>query len=122
MMPLLLMAAWVPCAHAQTQIAMNACATAEEKRADAGLNRQWSITYAAMKRRDAAERPRGGPGHAAALLASQRAWLQFRDRQCFVEGLAAYGGSIRPLVVAQCRTAITQNRTGQLAVLSKALA
>ncbi len=124
MIALLLMAATAaPCMRtSQTQAAMNACAAAEEKRADAAINRQWSITYGAMKRKDAADRTRGGgPGYATALLASQRAWLQFRDRQCVVEGLSAYGGSIRPLVIAQCRTTMTRNRAGQLAVLSKGL-
>lgn len=118
MIALLLLAAATPCASAVTQSDMTRCAIADFNKADARLNRQWSMTYGVMKKRDAADTSRGGgPGYAAALLASQRAWLQFRDKQCVVEGLEYSGGSMQPMVIANCRARMTEARTKQLAKL-----
>lgn len=120
MLLILAAASSVTCAHPQTQSAMTACAVIDLRRADAAIDRQWSVTYAVMKRRDAADTTRGGgPGYAASLLLAQRAWLAFRDRQCVVEGLTVAGGSVQPLVIAECRTRMTIARTGQLAALTK---
>ena len=89
-------------AGAQTQTAMNQEAGAAWKAADATMTAQWQRTYAAMKRRDAADTTRGGGfGYAAATLASQRAWLAFRDSQCTIEGGEYAGGSMQPMVRAQ---------------------
>lgn len=113
-------AASAGCAVPQTQSAMTTCAANELRRADAALNRGWATTYGAMKRRDAADTTRGGgPGYASSLLLAQRAWLEFRDRQCIVEGLAFAGGTMQPLAIAECRTRMTVDRTGQLAALTK---
>ncbi len=100
-------------AGAQTQASMNAQAAQDLRRADAALNAQWKRTYAQMKQRDA----RGGAGdfgYAAATLASQRAWLQFRDKQCVIEGGEFAGGSLQAMTRAQCLTRLTQERTAQL--------
>ena len=102
-------------AAAQTQAQMNADAGRAWRAADAAMNRQWGATNAAMKRLDAADTSRGGGfGYAAALLASQRAWLQFRDRQCVIEGGEVAGGSMQPMVRAQCLARLTRERTVQL--------
>lgn len=102
-------------AGAQTQTAMNQQAGAAWKAADAAMTVQWQRTYAAMKRRDAADTTRGGGfGYAAATLASQRAWLAFRDSQCAIEGGEYAGGSMQPMVRAQCLARLTRERTAQL--------
>lgn len=102
-------------AVAQTQTAMNQQAGAEWKAADAAMTVQWQRTYAAMKRRDAADTTRGGGvGYAAATLASQRAWLPFRDRQCVIEAAEYAGGSMQPMVQRQCLARVTRERTVQL--------
>ena len=102
-------------AAAQTQLEMTRSAGAAFTRADAAMTREWQATYAAMKRRDAQDRSRGGGfGYAAATLASQRAWLKFRDTQCVVEGGRYAGGSMQAMVVAQCRTRMTDDRSAQL--------
>ena len=102
-------------ALAQTQAEMNRVAGAAFTRADAAMTREWQTTYAAMKRRDAQDRSRGGGfGYAAAMLASQRAWLKFRDTQCVVEGGRYAGGSMQGMVAAQCRTRMTDDRSAQL--------
>jgi len=99
-------------ATAQTQADMNAQAAATYKTADAAMNAQWPRTYAAMKRRDATARD--GFGYAAATLASQRAWLAFRDKQCTIEGGEFAGGSLQPMARLQCLARLTKERVTQL--------
>ncbi len=100
-------------AAAQTQAQMTAEAGAKWKAADAAMNTQWRRTHAAMKRRDGPT-PGGGFGYAAATLASQRAWLAFRDQQCTIEGAEFAGGSLQPFARLQCMARLTKERTVQL--------
>jgi uncharacterized protein YecT (DUF1311 family) len=104
------------CAEPRFQQEMNWCAAQDFHKADAALNVQWKVTSAQMKRRDADQgKPDDGrPGNYAALLAAQRAWLRFRDAHCDLEGYQFRGGSMEPLLVATCRTALTEARTKQL--------
>ena len=102
-------------AAAQTQAQMNARAGAGWKASDVAMTAQWQRSYAYMKRLDAQGRPGGGGlGYAAALLESQRAWLRFRDAQCGLESARNGGGSIQPMVRAQCAERMTRERTKQL--------
>ena len=104
------------CADPQAQQEMNWCAAQDFQKADAALNAQWKLTSAEMKGRDARDgKPADGrPGHMATLLAGQRAWLKFRDSHCDLEGYQFRGGSMEPLLVATCRTSLTEARTKQL--------
>ena len=114
---LMLLAAVPNCDDPQTQSAMTACAGAAFKAADVALNAQWKVTHGFMKERDAAigaADADGRPGYAAALLEAQRAWLEFRDAQCGVEGYAARGGSMEPMLVNSCLADLTRRRTDQL--------
>ena len=98
-----------------TQGPLTTRALADYKAADAEMAAQWKLTNAFMKGKDALDRSRGGGfGFAAALLVSQRAWLSYRDAACAVEG-GIYAGDIRQqLMIAQCKTALTNARTLQL--------
>ena len=104
---------------------MNICAAAEYREADARLNAQWKITSAKMKERDASFEEYGGsefddrPGWFASLLEAQRAWLTFRDAHCRMDGYTARGGSLEPLLVSSCKTALTEARTEQLRSLAE---
>ena len=49
-----------------------------------------------------------------ALVGAQKAWLAFRDAECDFEAAGARGGSIQPMIVAQCRTRLTEARSGAL--------
>lgn len=102
-------------AAAQTQAQMNARAAAGWRAADAAMTREWRATLAYMKRLDAGDDTRGGGfGYAAATLASQRAWLGFRDAQCAIEGGEAAGGSLQPMLRAGCLARMTRERTVQI--------
>src|SRR5215213_9843999 len=74
--------------QAMSQTAMNACADAAYKRADARLNARWAKTAAAFKRLD--EDNKGTPWPTKAfdsLLEGQRAWLTYREATCRAQGL-----------------------------------
>lgn len=102
------------------QIEMNICANREFLIADEELNRQWPITREYMQRRDAdfaeyADTSRDDrPGYVDALLEAQRAWIAYRDAHCRSEGYSARGGSLEPLLISICKTALTSARTNAL--------
>lgn len=111
----------IDCAVAVVQQDLNWCAARDFAKADAELNAQWATTVAQMRLRDMeltqADRElrhEGWPGYYATLLAAQRAWLVYRDNHCDSAGYAAWGGSMEPMLVAMCRTDLTQQRTRQL--------
>lgn len=103
------------CASAVTQD-LNACAGADWQRADAAMNAQYRAVMAKMKAADADPQPDAttGPSYAAALLASQRAWLAFRDAECVSEGYRYRGGSMQEMAELGCKASVTKARTKQL--------
>jgi uncharacterized protein YecT (DUF1311 family) len=111
----------IDCGDAGTQLAINECFYSEFQKADAELNRQWARTKAVMAGYDKdAPGTEPGPTHAQALLASQRAWLAFRDTQCAIEGYAMRGGSGQAMLVNGCKATLTRERVKQLADLIEA--
>jgi uncharacterized protein YecT (DUF1311 family) len=122
--PLLIMQAAPPnpdwnCDKPTRQQEMNWCAGQDYETADRALNRQWKRTAAAMKARDEAHDDHAQPsddrpGFFASLLEAQRAWLRLRDAHCRLEGYEARGGSLEPLLVATCKTALNEARTAEL--------
>ncbi|MBI4750970.1 MAG: DUF1311 domain-containing protein [Acidobacteria bacterium] len=73
-----------PCQDAETQTDLNDCVFKEYKKADARLNRMYKRI---MKKLEPAEKSR--------LLASQRAWLKYRD--AIADELLERGGSAAPM-------------------------
>jgi len=98
------------CGDKPNQTAMTMCQKAEADRADAAMNTAWKQVYPAMQRLDR----KGQPGYAATLLASQRAWLAFRDSECRIESYEWRGGTMQPFTENQCRAEVTRTRTQQL--------
>jgi len=109
------------CDDPQAQQEMNWCAAQDFHRADAALNAQWKLTAAEMKRRDADQGPLEASqrAHFDMLLEAQRAWLKYRDAQCELEGFKFRGGTMEPLIVATCRTVLTEARTKELRELAE---
>lgn len=104
------------CQSPAVQQEMNYCAQQEFLQADAALNGQWRKTAAEMKQRDA-DRDTSlddRPGYFSTLLTAQRAWLKYRDAHCVGQGYSFRGGSMEPLIVSTCKTALTEERTNQL--------
>ena len=89
------------CHEPVQQQRMNACAARDFRDADAALNAAWKPA------RDFAREI----GVADELLAAQRAWLTYRDTACAVHASPYEGGSIQPLIHANCLTNLTVART-----------
>ena len=111
------------CADPQVQMEMNWCAGQDYEAADRELNRQWVLTRAAIRARDAEWAQLGSAdkraGWAASLLEAQRGWLRYRDAHCALEGYEARGGSLEPLLVLTCKAQLTRARTRQLKELTE---
>ena len=105
------------CAEPLTQTAMNICAAQDFQRADAELNEVWSEVRAWAKSADAEPYDDGQPGHWASLLEAQRAWLAYRDAHCRLVGYDARGGSLQPLLTANCRAELTRERSRSMRAL-----
>lgn len=98
---------------------MNYCASLDYERADKALNIAWPKVVEYMKGVDAFARdsfPEQANGHEN-LLKAQRAWIDYRDGHCEGEGAKYAGGSLRPLIVATCKTDLTEKRTEELLLL-----
>ena len=102
------------CDDPATQTEMNRCAVIAYQASDAELNDQWAVTAADMKQRDVGAIDDGRPGYFDTLLASQRAWLAYRDAHCTAVGYYARGGTLESLLVSTCKTDLTEQRTRDL--------
>ena len=105
-------------ATAQGQADLSIKAEAQRKQADARMTLVYRQAQAAMKELDAQNTSRGGGfGFAATLLDAQRKWIVLRDRQCSIEQAVFQGGSMAPMVGAQCVARMTDERTRDLQAL-----
>ncbi len=93
------------CAKAATQTAMDACAGAAFKSADAEMNAVYRQIIERLKTSDETKR---------LLVASQLAWLRFRDAECAFSANGVKGGTIYPTIVENCRKGLTAERLRQL--------
>ncbi|MDF2385913.1 DUF1311 domain-containing protein [Nostoc ellipsosporum NOK] len=91
-------------AKCETSFDMQHCAAHELRVADARM----SARYAAL-------RARSGPAARQRLLTEQRKWLAERDRGCIARGNAYRGGTMAPVVMAQCWVEVTKARATALA-------
>ncbi|WP_206614734.1 lysozyme inhibitor LprI family protein [Paenirhodobacter populi] len=94
------------CSNATQQVEMNACAAAAYTQADEALNAIYKQAVAAAKGQ--------GDDGPKLLLAAQRAWIAYRDAACAAEVAPYAGGSIQPLVQAQCLERLTRARSEDL--------
>lgn len=99
------------CANAQTQTDMNICSYEAYKRADKNLNAAYKAAVGQ------ATQLWGSPDR---LRDAQRAWIAYRDKACAVYDYPD-GGSIQPLLINECMTKVTRDRTDDLNVFAKGL-
>ncbi|GEO85595.1 MULTISPECIES: lysozyme inhibitor LprI family protein [Alphaproteobacteria] len=103
----------IKCEDAVTQTEMTVCAVQEHEAADKKLNEQWGKTKKAVAEWDAgldAEQR----GAVDALMKAQRAWIQYRDGHCDVQGFSVRGGSLEPAIIELCLADLTRKRTAEL--------
>jgi len=107
----------IDCTDPQDQMSMNICSYEDWQAADKELNAVWKVVRNQMKETDEflSEEMRGAD---AALLKSQRAWIDYRDGTCEAEGFQARGGTLEPLLVNSCRARLTKARTAELREIS----
>lgn len=82
---------------------MNACAAQDFKQADAALNAAYTKLMGKIT----------SDGQAS-LRAAQIAWLAYRDKECAFETRGSAEGSVNPMVLLNCKTALTQAQTKRL--------
>src|SRR4029453_1393869 len=86
------------CNEQSTQSDLNICADQDFKAADKALNQVYS---------EIVKRLAGDPDGRKRLVATQKAWIAFRDAECDFQSGNSIQGSIYPLLVLTCRTAMT---------------
>ncbi|MGL4724112.1 MAG: lysozyme inhibitor LprI family protein [Scandinavium sp.] len=91
------------CGNANNQIEMNTCAANQLKAADSKLNAAYGT---AMKRAPEATK--------TLLRTAQQKWIALRDADCALISSGTEGGSIQPMIHAQCLTDKTVERTAWL--------
>ncbi|TPK65432.1 DUF1311 domain-containing protein [Mesorhizobium sp. B2-4-19] len=90
------------CANAQDQTTMNQCAGKDFDAADKKLNDAYKQIESRLKDNAASKK---------LLVDAQRAWVAFRDAECkFQGGPIDQAGTVYPMVVANCQTALTNDR------------
>lgn len=104
----------IDCAKAMATAELNACADQALARADAALNAAYRKVVAKIAASDGAK-PYDNKSWDAALRASQRTWIAWRDADC--KGLVPFpwgGGTGTTGEVLGCLTEKTEARTKQL--------
>ncbi|RYE21841.1 MAG: DUF1311 domain-containing protein [Sphingobacteriaceae bacterium] len=96
------------CSNAITQTQLNACAGQQFLAADRKLN----IIYKQVMEKLS-------PQGRQALVKAQREWVRFRDDNALVFAEQYEGGSMRPMVLLNAKTATTLSRTDELKQLLK---
>ena len=101
------------CKKPKDQLTMTQCAGLDYEAADAALNAAWPQLKGDAVDSDKVE---GADKHdyENALMVSQRAWIKFRDEECYWQGFAAHGGSMEPMLVNMCLAKLTRERITQL--------
>jgi len=99
------------CKDPQDQSTMTQCAGLDFENADKELNALWPKLKAQAEEND---KDTGKREYTNALLASQRAWIAFRDAECTWQGFEAHGGSLEPMLVNGCSARLTRARIKQL--------
>ena len=92
-----------PCANPQTQSEMNQCAGKDYQAADAVLNQVYPRLVAKLDNDEKAQ-----------LKEAQTAWLKYRDANCEFVADQFKGGTMRPMIYANCLADMTRKRTIEL--------
>ncbi len=98
------MAQMQACATAQTQTDMNVCAAGEYKKHDAAMNQIYQQLLAKLT----------DPQQKSLLVDAERAWIAYRDKQCAFQTSGSVGGSIHPMIEADCLDEKTNVHTAEL--------
>ena len=93
-----------PCDAATTQLDMNQCYGEQFHKADARLNK----VYGSLLRQMPGEAP------TQKVKVVQKAWIRYRDLHCEAAKSEFEGGSMSPMVWAQCMAMTTNHRIEEI--------
>ena len=96
-----------PCDAAMTQLDLNQCYGEQFRKADRRLNN----VYASLLKQMQSEKNETA---IQKLKAAEKAWLQYRDLHCDAARYEYEGGSMSPMVWAQCMAMTTEHRIEEL--------
>ncbi len=95
------------CKNPTTQLDMTTCADRAAKQSDRQLNIAYKQVRQAYRNSDQKER-------LDKLTTTQLAWIKYRDTTCDWKASKFAGGSIAPMIYANCLDQLTQQRTQEL--------
>ncbi len=95
---------FAPCTNAMSQMEMTQCSGEEYRKADAHLNRIYSNLLNSI------------PSEAGKqdVKTIQKAWLHYRDLHCAAARSQFEGGSMAPMVFADCMRIVTNHRIEEI--------
>ncbi len=93
-----------PCDAAATQLELNQCYGEQFRKADAHLNNIYANLLKQMQSEVAIQK----------LKVAEKAWIQYRDLHCEAAKYEYEGGSMSPMVWAQCMATTAEHRIEEL--------
>ncbi|ERT04372.1 hypothetical protein M595_5686 [Lyngbya aestuarii BL J] len=94
----------IECREDGSMIEMKKCAQDKYSKIDRQLNQTYQTLMAKLDDNQRKQR----------LISAQRSWIQFRDKSCNYEASEALGGSLEGLLLTNCLTRVTDQRTSEL--------
>lgn len=95
------------CDSAKTQLEMTACRTELAEQAEAVEAESYDKALAALKSKNAIE-------HVGMLNSAEQKWKDYRDAQCQAAGTLYSDGSAAPMIRADCRARLANERVVEL--------
>ncbi|OIS90806.1 lysozyme inhibitor LprI family protein [Brucella cytisi] len=93
------------CGDKTNQTDMNICAAESLKKSDAEMNKVYKEIEGRLK---------NDADTTKLLVATQKAWIAFRDAECDFQSSTVKGGTAYPFVNSSCHDDMTQSRTKDL--------
>jgi uncharacterized protein YecT (DUF1311 family) len=99
------------CKEPVTQNDMTQCAALDFEKADKALNVIWPKI---KSQAEAQDKDTGKREYLDSLMASQRAWIAYRDTECTRRAMEMHGGSGEPMLLYGCKGQLTSQRIKDL--------
>jgi uncharacterized protein YecT (DUF1311 family) len=94
---------------------MKMCSQQAGKEADTLLNKVYQAAVTSLKgSRPGNQAPREDEESLRRLIASERAWINYRDAECPLQGIAMLGGTGESLLISDCYYSLTKSRAKDL--------
>lgn len=95
-------------------VGMKQCTYDATTSADKVLNKVYQATIASLKKPSDEQEAKDDKEKLARLLASEVAWIKYRDTDCDLQGISMLGGTGEGLVTIGCQYSMTTKRVKDL--------